>query len=70
MWQKLGYEMIGIVPKVARLKGIEVENELNKNFFVLKWISRVWWMQNNTIMISQKSKNAQTLCKSEKFKFD
>ena len=62
MWQKLGYQMIGIVPKVARLKRVEVKQRMLKYFsLLLKLLNpRVWWMQSNIIMILEKLLNAKS----------
>ena len=34
LWQRLGYTLLGVVPKVARLKGIEVQSSLPSTLYL------------------------------------
>ena len=52
LWQRLGYTLLGVVPKVARLKGIEVQLPALK-LCIYICLYRGWWMRNNITTTSQ-----------------
>ena len=39
MWEKLGYKVLGIIPKVARLKGVEGLVDAKQYYFDLTTVT-------------------------------